>query len=415
MTTASEPSGATRRAAPLQGVRIIDLSTVVLGPYASQLLGEYGAEVIKVEAPGGDSTRHIGPRTEEGMAALFLGVNRNKRSVMLDLKTPSGREALLALADTADVFMHNMRPDKLEALGLGASVLRARNPKLVFAGLVGFSSDGPYAGRPAYDDVIQGLSGLAALMEMQSGTPRYVPTTMADKIGSLFAVQAVLAAIIERSRTGVGSTIEVPMFEAVVSFGLVEHMHGAQFDPPLERIGYLRALMPHRKPYPTLDGYLCVMPYNDAHWKGFLAEAGDEEALADPRFANIGERTRNIGPLYQRLAAHIAKRSTHEWLAVCRRLDIPAERMNRLADLQSDPHLVAVGHFKRMSDPEMGELVFPANPIRFDDWRPELTMPPRLGQDTESVLAQLGLAAPSLPEAPLHAGGEIDALSGRHT
>jgi len=362
---------------------------VVLGPYASQLLGEYGAEVIKVEAPNGDSTRRIGPSTEQGMGALFLGVNRNKRSVVLDLKTNDGIETLLALTATADVFMHNMRPEKLEALGLGPEVLRLQNPRLVFAGLVGFSSDGPYAGRPAYDDVIQGLSGLAALMEMQGGTPRYVPTTMADKIGSLFAVQAILAAIVERHHTGLGSTIEVPMFEAVVSFGLVEHMHGAQFDPPLERIGYLRALMPHRKPYQTSDGYLCIMPYSDAHWQDFLHEVGDTGALSDPRFSNISERTRHISALYERLAKHIATRSTEEWLAVCRRLDIPAERMNRLSDLQTDPHLQAVGHFKRVNDPMMGDLVFPANPIRFDRWKPEVRVPPRLGQDTDAVLAEL--------------------------
>jgi crotonobetainyl-CoA:carnitine CoA-transferase CaiB-like acyl-CoA transferase len=391
MSTAHDGPTPSLRTAPLAGIRIVDLSTVVLGPYASQLLGEYGAEVIKVEAPGGDSTRRIGPGTEDGMAALFLGVNRNKRGVMLDLKTPRGIEALLALTATADVFMHNMRPEKLEALGLGPAVLRALNPKLVFAALVGFSSDGPYAGRPAYDDVIQGLSGLAALMEMQGGTPRYVPTTMADKIGSLFAVQAILAAIVERHRTGTGATLEVPMFEAVVSFGLVEHMHGAQFDPPLERIGYLRALMPHRKPYPTLDGYLCIMPYSDAHWQGFLREAGDAQALADPRFRDIGGRTRHIGALYERLASHIATRGTEDWLAVCRRLDIPAERMNRLADLQTDPHLLAVGHFKKVHDPGMGSLVFPANPIRFDDWKPQVGVPPRLGQDNDAVMAELGL------------------------
>jgi crotonobetainyl-CoA:carnitine CoA-transferase CaiB-like acyl-CoA transferase len=385
----SADSVAAPRRPPLDSVRIIDLTTVVLGPYASQLLGEYGADVIKVEAPSGDSTRQIGPRRAPDMAALFLGVNRNKRSVVLDLKTSAGHDSLLALVAGADVFMHNMRPDKLKALGLSPDVLRAANPKLVFAALLGFSESGPYSGQPAYDDVIQGLAGMAAMMETQTGTARYLPTTIADKVGSLFAVQAILAALVERDRTQTGSTLEIPMFEALVSFGLVEHMHGSHFDPPEGDIGYQRAMMPHRRPYPTLDGHLCIMPYSDAHWRSFLSEVADAEALADERFADIASRTRNIDKLYQRLGAHIAKRSTSDWLELCRRLDIPAAKMNRLADLQSDPHLVAVEHFVRVPDAQMGTLVFPSNPIRFDGWRPEPTVPPRLGEHTRSVLDEL--------------------------
>jgi len=391
----NKPSNPSRLAenfdAPLHGIRIIDLSTVVMGPYASQILGEYGADIIKIEAPSGDSTREIGPSRAKGMAALFLGVNRNKRSVVLDLKTQKGREALMALVSTADVFMHNMRPEKLAGLGLGPEVLRACNTRLVFAELVGFSSRGPYAGQPAYDDVIQGLAGMAALMEMQSGTPRYLPTTVADKVGSLYAVNAILAAVIKRNRTGVGSTVEVPMFESVVSFGLVEHMHGAQFDAPSMPIGYRRALMPTRRPYATLDGYLCIMPYTDAHWQAFLRETDDEEALLDTRFATIADRTHHIEALYERLEAHIRKRSTADWLEVCRRLDIPAARMNRLEELQDDPHLKAVGHFVRVADHELGALVFPANPVRFDKWQSVPEIPPRLGEDTQAVLEDAGV------------------------
>ncbi|NUZ07950.1 CaiB/BaiF CoA transferase family protein [Piscinibacter koreensis] len=379
-----------RRAAPLHGIRVVDLTTVVLGPYASQLLGEYGADVIKVEAPGGDSTRQIGPAAEEGMAALFLGVNRNKRSIVLDLKSQAGTAALLELVASADVFMHNMRPAKLEALGIGAAELRAVNPRLVFAALLGFASGGPYEGRPAYDDVIQGLSGMAALMQAQTGTARYLPTTIADKVGSLFAVQAIMAALFEREKTGAGVCLEVPMFEALVSFGLVEHMQGAHFEPPLGSVGYERALMPFRRPFPTLDGHLCVMPYSDAHWRALLREAGDEAALADPRFAGMASRTRHIGELYERLSRHIASRCTDEWLAVCRRCDVPAERMNQLPDLLVDPQLQAGDHFARVLDARMGTLVFPTNPIRFDGWRAEPTMPPRLGEDTSAVLEHIG-------------------------
>jgi crotonobetainyl-CoA:carnitine CoA-transferase CaiB-like acyl-CoA transferase len=377
---------------PLTGVRVIDISTVVLGPYCTQFLAEYGADVIKIEAPQGDSTRQIGPATEADMASLFLAVNRNKRSVVLDLKHPEGRLALLKLVEHADVFVHNMRPKKLDRLGLSASVITARNPLLVHASLLGFSEKGPYAGRPAYDDVIQGLSGMAALMEMQGGTPRYLPTTLADKVASLIGVQAILAALVERNRSGRGAVVEVPMYESMVSFGLVEHLYGAQFSPPRDRIGYPRVLLPHRRPYATLDGHICVMPYSDRHWRSFLSAVDDQSTLADPRFADIAARTRNIDMLYERLSDHIACRSTAHWIALCRELDIPAERMNRLEDLPEDPHLQAVGHFQQVDDSAMGTLVFPANPVSFDGWKPRPRIPPRLGEHTETVLREQGFS-----------------------
>lgn len=389
---------------------MIDLSTVVLGPYASQFLGEYGADVIKIEALDGDSTRRIGPSTEANMGSLFLGVNRNKRSVALDLKHPDGRQALLELIDGADVFLHNMRPQKIERLGFGPDALCARNPRLVYAGLHGFSSRGPYAGRPAYDDVIQGLSGMAALMEMQSGTPRYLPTTVADKVGSLVAVQAVLAALLKRGRTGRGVVIEMPMFETVVTFGLVEHLYGGSFEPPLDRIGYVRALMPHRRPYPTLDGFLCIMPYSDEQWRSFLTLVGDAEALSDARFANISLRTQNIDALYERLGGHIATRKTADWLDLCSQLDIPAAVMNRLDDLQKDPHLQAVGHFQKVHDAAMGTLVFASNPVSFDAWRPVAEVPPRLGENTVAVLREHGFSESRI--SALLASGAAGAASG---
>lgn len=377
---------------PLSGVRVIDLSTVVLGPYCTQFLGEYGADVIKIEAPQGDSTRQIGPAAEQDMASLYLGVNRNKRSVVIDLKRKEGHQSLCRLLENADVFVHNMRPKKLARLGLSAEAVTKLNPRIIYASLVGFSENGPYAGRPAYDDVIQGLSGMAALMELQSGIPRYLPTTMADKVASLIGVQAILAALLERNHTNHGATVEVPMYESLVSFGLVEHLYGAQFSPPRERIGYPRALMPNRRPYATQDGYICVMPYSDLHWHSFLTAVGDQTTLNDPRFADIGARTRNIDALYERLAAHIACRSTAHWIALCRELDLPAERMNRLEDLPNDPHLKAVGHFQQVNDSQMGTLVFPANPVSFDGWRPTPHIPPRLGEHTESVLRENGFS-----------------------
>ncbi len=377
---------------PLEGVRILDLSSVVLGPYASQILGDYGADVIKIEAPEGDSTRRTGPGREPGMAAIFLGVNRNKRSVVLDLKRPEARAALLALVDTADVFMHSIRPQKLPALGLDPETLMARNPRLVYAGLHGFAQDGPYGGKPAYDDIIQGLSGLAALMERQSGEPRYLPTVAADKTWGLVAAHAILAALFARERTGRGSFVEVPMFETLVSFVLVEHYYGRHFEPALASPGYPRVLAPWRRPYRTLDDYVCMMPYTDAHWRQFFAEVGRPELADDARFVDIAARTRSIESLYALAGEFIAGRSTAAWLETCERLDIPAAPMHRLEDLENDPHLAATGFFRTLQDGANGAVRFPGAGVRFDGRPLEPSMPPRLGEHTRAVLRAAGLS-----------------------
>ena len=378
---------------PLDGIRILDLSTVVLGPYASQILAEYGAEVIKIETPEGDSTRRTGPSTEEGMGAIFLGVNRGKKSVVLDLKKADGRETLLKLVDSADVLMHSIRPQKLSAIGLDPKTLRIRNPKLVYVGLHGFAEDGPYGGMPAYDDIIQGLSGCAGLMERQSGTAQYYPTIAADKISGLVAAHAILAALFKRERSGEGSFVEVPMLESMVAFNLVEHMYGNHFDPPLAAPGYPRLLNPYRKPFRTLDGYLCAMPYTDQHWKRFFIEAGEPALAEDPRFANISLRTKNIEALYEIADRIIPTRTTAQWLEVCARLEIPASRMNRLEDLQADEHLAATGFFHTIEDPAMGRLRFPGVPVQIDGRRLPVRMAPRLGEHTEEVLATVGVKA----------------------
>lgn len=376
---------------PLHGIRILDLSTVVLGPLASQILAEYGADVIKIETPQGDSTRHTGPSTERGMGAIFLGANRGKRSVVLDLKQGAAREALLKLVDTADVLMHSIRPQKLAAIGLDPETLRLRNPRLVYVGLHGFAESGPYGGMPAYDDIIQGLSGCAALMERQTGKAQYYPTIAADKTTALVAAHAILAALFKRERTGQGSTVEVPMFESMVAFNLVEHQYGQHFDPPLADAGYPRLLNPWRKPFKTLDGYLCAMPYTDAHWQRFFIEAGRPDLADDPRFATISDRTSNIEALYQLADELLATRSTADWLDVCARLEIPASRMNRLEDLPQDEHLRATGFFETIQDPAMGTLRFPGAPVRIDGEKLPLRMPPRLGQHTAEVLADIGV------------------------
>lgn len=382
---------------PLEGVRVLDLSTVVLGPYASQVLADYGADVIKIETPEGDSTRKTGPTTETGMGAIFMGVNRGKRSIVLDLKTVAGRDALLRLVDTADVLMHSIRPQKLAQIGLDPQALLARNPRLVYAGLHGFAEDGPYGGLPAYDDIIQGLSGSAALMERQTGTPQYFPTIAADKTCALVAAHAILAALFRRERTGQGGYVEVPMLESMVAFNLVEHFYGQHFDPPLAGPGYTRVLNPWRRPYRTTDGYICAMPYTDVHWRRFFIEAGRPALATDERYTDITARTAHIESLYETAAEIIGTRTTADWLATFNRLEIPASKMLRLEDLQHDQHLRQTRFFETLDDPVMGRLVFPGVPVKFDRVRPPVRMPPRLGEHTAEILSELGLSDAATP------------------
>ena len=385
-------------ARPLAGLRVIDITSVMLGPYATQILGDYGADVIKVESPEGDSTRATGPSPEAGMAATFLGANRSKRSIVLDLKQPAGRDALLALVEGADVLVCSVRPQKMRALGLAPETLRERNPRLIVVGIHGFGDGGPYAGRPAYDDIIQGLCGLAALGEQQGGEPAYLPTVIADKTCALFTVQAVLMAVVARATSGQGSYVEVPMFECMVNFTLVEHSYGAMFRPPLSEAGYVRLLTPWRKPYRTADGYVCVVPYSTGHWARFFEEAGCLELMGDARFATLADRTRNIDALYAELARCLTTRTTAEWLAACERLDVPAAPMHRLSDLEQDPHLAATGFFQPLDDAGLGRVVLPRAPLRFDGATAASGVPPRLGQHTVDVLQEAGVPAPVIAQ-----------------
>ena len=377
---------------PLRGVRVVDLTTVVFGPLASQILADYGADVIKVEAPEGDSTRHTGPAAESGMAALFLGSNRSKRSVVLDLKNEGGRSAMQSLIAGADVFMHSMRPQKLAAIGLDPASVMAGNPRLVYAALLGFSSGGPYSGRPAYDDIIQGMSGLASLMQRQIGEVRSLPTIAADKTCAHTAAHAILAALFARERTGSGALVEIPMFESMVAFNLVEHFYGLHFDPALAAPGYPRVLTPWRRPYPTADGYICMVPYTDLHWKRLFAEVGRPEMANDPKYVGIANRTKHIRELLEFAGGHIARRSTAHWVAVCEQLEIPAAPVADLDALVEDPHLSETGFFARLEDPAMGSIRFPGVPVSFDGSRPETRMPPRLGEHTREVLLEAGLS-----------------------
>lgn len=390
----------TPQLAALSGVRVIDLTTVIFGPYATQMLADYGADVIKIEAPGGDSTRQSGVARESGMASLFLGANRNKRSVVLDLKQDAARQALLALVDEADVFIHNVRPQKLERLGLGPAVLCARNPRLVFAGLHGFGEGGPYAGLPAYDDVIQAMSGAADLVQRQSGQLGYFPTVAADKISAHMAVHAVLAALFQRQHTGRGQVIEIPMYECMVSFLLTEHFYarhlarpGEAAPPRVDEFGYPRAVASWRRPYRTADGSLCLMPYTDQNWRSFFEAVGRPDLAADQRFANISGRTRHISELLQTVADIVCTRDTAHWLALCARLDIPCAPVQLLETLEADPHLEAVDMFQDLPLPDGDSLRFVRSPVRMRDSRVPLRAPPRLGEHNAEILSSLPLPA----------------------
>ncbi|WP_137921008.1 CoA transferase [Hydrogenophaga sp. 2FB] len=389
---------------PLQGIRVIDLSTVLFGPYASRWLADHGADVIKVEAPEGDTTRHGGVSREPGMAGSFLTLNRNKRSVVLDLKQPAARDALLKLLEGADVFMHNIRPHKMRAMGLDPETLCERFPRLVYASLTGFSEDGPYSGLPAYDDIIQGMCGLADLMQRQTGEAQYLPTVAADKVCGLIGAQAILTAVLARERTGQGQHVEVPMFECMVDFTLLEHRVGHAFVPPEGEVGYSRVLARWRRPYRTLDGHLCVMPYSTAQWHRFFNELGHPELVSDPRFTDMAARTRNIEALLTLVAEVIARRTSQEWLDILRRLDIPVGPVITLEGLSDDPHLRAVGLFQHVEDADgKGAASLSSSGVRFNGAAPRIRTARRLGEDTRHVLAEAGFE-PSQIDALLRSG-----------
>ncbi|MBF6617659.1 MAG: CoA transferase [Candidimonas sp.] len=377
---------------PLSGIRVLDLSTVIFGPYASLVLADYGAEVIKVESAQGDPTRYIGPAREEGMSAVYLGSNRNKKSVALDLKTSHGIAALYALIDTADVLMHNIRPQKLAALGLDAKALLDRHRRLVYVSLNGFGQDGAYAGKPAYDDIVQGLSGATALTQMQTGVPSYFPAVMADKVGALTAVHAILAALLLRDRSGQGQVVEVPMFEAMTANVLVEHYFARHIPESDGSPGYSRLLTSDRRPFPTRDGYVCMMPYSDAHWHRFFTNSGFPEYAQDPRFKSLSLRTQNIDALYTRASEILKTQSTSYWLENLEAWDIPAGRVNALHDLEQDPHLLSVNFFETIPDRDGKSYRYPRNPVRIQGMRVPMTSPARLGEHTDEVLRSTELS-----------------------
>jgi len=370
---------------PLAGFRILDLSSVLMGPYATQLLGDLGADVVKVEAPEGDILRRIGPGRSKGMGGMFLTGNRSKRSIVLDLKRPAGRDALLRLAGHADVLVTNIRPAAMERLDLSYEAVAAANPAIVYVSLFGYGQEGPYAARPAYDDLIQGATGLPALTALASGAePRYVPVTLADRVVGLHASTAILSALLHRSRTGVGQRVDVPMFETMAGFVLGDHLSGLVFDPPLDEGGYARLLAPDRRPYETLDG----------HWHRFFNLVGRPEMLEDPRFADHGARTRHIRAIYVEVADILRTRTTAEWLRLLQGADIPCSPLNGIHELLVDPHLNQVGFFEMVDHPTEGRIRTMRIPTIWSATPPEpACQAPNLGEHGPQLLAEAGCAA----------------------
>ena len=375
----------------LDGIRVVELTTVILGPWAAQMLGDMGADVIKVETPGGDSMRQTGPHRHEGMAAMFLATNRNKRSVVLDLTQEAGREALLRIVGTADVFVHNLRPKVSAKLGLDYGHFAERFPNLVYCAAYGFRREGPMADKPAYDDIIQAASGVADLQSVTAGHPRYVPTILADKTTAYNVVAAILAALLHRARGGAGQEIEVPMFECLVDYVMVEHLYGATFEPPIDRMGYQRILNTERRPYPTKDGYLAVLPYTDENWRALFTLAGRQELIADPRFATLGSRVKNTDALYAVLAEIVATRTTAEWQRVLDEANVPVMAVRTKEDLLDDEQLAASGFWRFVDHPTEGRLRMTDPPIRFSATPSTIRrMPPLLGEQSAEVLAEAG-------------------------
>lgn len=376
---------------PLDGLRILDLTSVVMGPYASSILADMGADVIKLESPEGDILRQVGPSRSGAAGGMFLHANRGKRSIVLDLKSPEGRAAALGIVETVDVLFYNLRPSAMARLGLTYEAVCARNPAIIYVGAFGFGRGGRYADQPAYDDLIQGMAAIPALLaQAGDGTPRYVPVNIADRIVGLHAAIAILGAVHFRSRTGLGQSIDVPMFETMASMVLADHMAGLSYDPPLDAGGYRRLLTPERRPYRTADGHLCVVIYTDQHWQRFLKIAGREDLAGDQRFATHGGRLRHIEDVTREVAAILATRATADWQELLRRADIPNAVMHTIESLMEDGHLRDVGFFTPALHPSEGRVTEMTHPTRWSVSQPSPSRPaPALGEHTAEVAAEI--------------------------
>jgi crotonobetainyl-CoA:carnitine CoA-transferase CaiB-like acyl-CoA transferase len=380
---------------PLDGVRVLDLTTVVMGPYATQILADFGADVIKVEPPDGDVMRYAWPFRNPGMGHIFLNANRNKRSIVLDLKQAPAREACLALARKADVMVYNIRPQAMARLRLSYEEVQKENPRIIYVGCFGYSQRGPYAAKAAYDDLIQGAAGLPWLLHKQGAeTPRYAPIIVADRSVGQQVASAVSAALYRREKSGQGQRVDVPMFEHLLQIVLGEHLGGYTFEPRQGEAGYARMLAPDRRPYRTRDGYVCALIYNDKQWRAFFDVIGQPEKFKEPKFSNQEVRSKHYPEAYAFVAEQMLKRSTAEWLEALERADIPVQRMNSIDDIVADPHLAATGFFRTVEHPSEGRIRSMAVPSEWSESPPQYRRhAPRLGEHTREVLGEAGYSA----------------------
>ncbi len=377
---------------PLSGVRVIDLTTVVMGPMSSRILGDLGADVIRVDAPQVDLIRDFAPQRSPGMSGITLNLQRNKRSVLLDLKTDAGKRAMYDLIATSNAFVTNLRASALASLGLSPEDLVSVRPDLVYCGAVGYSSEGPYAGRAAYDDVIQAVSGMASMFDWMGPEPAFVPSIMADKIAALHIAYATAAGLYRQASTGHGDVIEVPMAEALASFNLVEHLNGHTFEPREEPFSYLRLRTPNRKPRRTADGWICVLPYSNANYRDFFAHAGRPELADDERFSSTNARVHNAHELYGLIEELVPMFTTAEWMQFCATASIPCAPVTDLGELGDNEHFAAVGLLELQEHPTEGAYRVIKDPVvyRSGDGVTVREPAPRPGQHTASIMSELG-------------------------
>jgi len=396
--------------APLQGLRVLDLSSMIAGPLAAQILADYGADVIKIEPPDGDLMRKGGTLKHPTMGSFHLQLNRNKRSLVLDIKQPAARAALLRLCERADVLIHNIRPAAMRRLKLGYDDVRKVNPRLVYLSLMGYGENGPYAGKPAYDDLIQGICALPALTAWANGhEPRYVPLTVVDRVVGINAAHAVLAAVYRRDRVGEGQAVELPMFETMAQFVLGDHIAGRMFDPPIGPAGNPRLRSAARRPYETRDGHVCALIYTDKHWNAFFEGFGRRDLhAAHPHLAHFASRRLHYEDMHRLIAGILGALTTAEALALFERCDIPCAPMNDLDALIDDRHLAAVEFFQTETHPTEGRIRYAGIPSRWNGGALPITRhAPHLGEHSLAVLKEAGLAAADI-DALLGSGATID-------
>ncbi len=388
----------------LKGINVLEMSSVVMGPFVGQILADLGADVIKIEPLSGDIARETHPSPVKGLGALYLNNNRNKRVIALDIKHPAGSEVAKRLLKKSDVFLHNMREEAAERVGFGYAAAKAINPKIIYCAAIGYGQRGRYRDKPAYDDVIQAASGLAGLSQYLGNDPQFFPTIVADKVGALYAVYGILAALVARAQGHDESIkVEMSMFEALASFVLNEHLAGGTFTDTDPSVGYHRILSPNRRPYKTSDGWIVVLPYTFNQWTSFFREVGRTDILESGWLQDSTERSRRVNYLYGEIAKSLTDRSTDEWHAKLSKLDIPCSRVNSVADLLEDPHLEDVGFFKLNGEfpPEVKRAI--PQPVQFTgiDPQPDKAAPP-LGANTREILRACG-----------YDGSEIEALLAR--